>query len=109
MRLIYQGKLVLDTTKLSEYNFNQNPYIHAIIQKADNPYLNLEQNATAPARNNEELRQQILEEIQLNLDGSHLQEAERTGMINYREFIQNSTNDEIEGQRDYLSTMRTIR
>ena len=49
IRLIYQGKLQTDDVKLSTYSFDKNPYIHALITKADQPYYNLENNSSAPS------------------------------------------------------------
>ena len=96
VRLIYQGKLLTDEKKLSEYNFKSNPHIHAIVTSVSNQSSNIEQNSTAPSRNSDELKNQILDEIQMNLQGTHLTRAERDSMIQYQGLVNRSSPSEIE-------------
>jgi hypothetical protein len=71
VRLIYQGKLLTDDKQLNDLNLQSNPHIHAIVTKINQngQYSNIEANSVAPARNSDDLKQQILDEIQINLDG----------------------------------------
>ena len=45
----------------------------------------------------------------MNLQGTHLNAAERESMLQYRDLVNRSSASEIELQRDYLNTMRTMR
>jgi len=56
-----------------------------------------------------QLKSEILEEIELNLSGSHLSRSEKQYLEQYRSLINSSSPDEIIEQRDYLNTMRAIR
>ena len=84
VRFIYQGKLLQDAAKVSEQNFKVNPFIHVIINKKDKTYSNLERNNQANINAVSNLRQQLLDEIDLNLRGTHLGAGERRNMTETR-------------------------
>ena len=51
----------------------------------------------------------MLDEIDLNINGTHLSASERRNMIGIKQRFMTCSEAELERERDYLDTMRTIR
>lgn len=105
VKFVYQGKLLDDKAKLDQFGFVNNPFIHCILsQPLGGPVASSTSQLTSVAQ----LKRELLQEIEYNLEGS-LTEGEKLSLRQYKNLISTSTDEEIEQQRQYLTTLRTLR